>query len=188
MGKKLRPKSKQEKLQERRKNFLDEEEVEDLFLDEGASAEERDESDDFLEQISFKKPRLNDDVELNESDDDMPEEISFKKPKIDEDKPGNSHPEHKKKRKRRIRKREPGIYSVETKSVFFLFSMIEHVFSDLQLKVVAEKSVVPAQMLHPKIHFKEMLLQEATKSGRKKVVASSNKVSQKWLKQSKKKL
>ncbi|KAE9551439.1 hypothetical protein FO519_005340 [Halicephalobus sp. NKZ332] len=143
MGKKPRPKSKEQKLNERRKNFLDEEEPEELFLDEGASAEESTSGDEAPEEVSTKKPRLDDDAEVEE-------------------------PQKKKKRKRRIKKEEPGIYSVETE--------------DLKVKVVAEKTVTSAQIMHPPIHFKDMLLQEVTRSGRRKAAAGSSKIPDKWLK------
>ena len=144
MGKtKQRPKSKEEKLRERRKHFLDEPFKEELYLDKGGE----------------------EDIPTDEDeDDDMPEEISTKKSEQKERVP---LPE-KKKKKRKIKKEGPGVYQVQTE--------------DVKLKVVAAASTpAPTQMVQPSINFRELLLQESTKSGRR----SSGRVSkhvEKWIK------
>uniref|UniRef100_A0A914PNK7 Uncharacterized protein n=1 Tax=Panagrolaimus davidi TaxID=227884 RepID=A0A914PNK7_9BILA len=94
----------------------------------------------------------------------MPEEVSTKKSEQKEHVP---LPE-KKKKKRKIKKEGPGIYQVETE--------------DVKLKVVAAASTpAPSAMVQPSINFKELLLQESTKGGRR----SSGRVSkhvEKWIK------
>uniref|UniRef100_A0AC34QQL6 Uncharacterized protein n=1 Tax=Panagrolaimus sp. JU765 TaxID=591449 RepID=A0AC34QQL6_9BILA len=163
MPKKPRPKSKAERLQERRKNFLDDDEqAEELFLDEGGSAEEDD--DDLPEEIARKKPRLDNNVdEMKDSDDDMPEEVSYKKPEGDDADFYQPKKPEPKKHTKTIRKEEPGVYSVETE--------------DLKVKVVAQKTVTPGCL--PRIHFKQMLFDESTIYRRKKV---GPKVDRRWFK------
>uniref|UniRef100_A0A7E4VJB5 RRP15-like protein n=1 Tax=Panagrellus redivivus TaxID=6233 RepID=A0A7E4VJB5_PANRE len=144
MGKTTRPKSKAEKLADRRKHILDDDKADPLheeFLDEGGS-------------------------DNASSDDEMPEEVSTKKEEQEDDVP--PLPEAKKKRKkRRVKKEAPGVFAVET--------------DDVKLKVVAEASRTVSAVLHPTIHFKDLLIAETSKSGRRKAGAI-NKHATKWLK------
>jgi hypothetical protein len=123
-----RPKSKAEKLTERRNKTLEEPNTEELFLDEGGQSTD------------------------NESDDEAPEEHSSKQLTLEENK-GQIPEKQSKKKKRRVKKIEKGVYEVNVQ--------------DAKFKVVSLSSSGQNNSLKPKMNFKEELLALSTKKQRR---------------------
>uniref|UniRef100_A0A914BYM7 Uncharacterized protein n=1 Tax=Acrobeloides nanus TaxID=290746 RepID=A0A914BYM7_9BILA len=133
MAKSSRPKSKEEKLKERQKHFLDEKSHEDLFLDEGASESEENLSDDS----------------------DVPMEASSKNPIVLDFQRENNQQATKKRKKKKVQKIDDGIFKVETGS------------SSLHLVSLNPATLMKKSL--PATNFKEELLRESSKRGRKRI-------------------